>query len=107
MIKPFLKKFFPPILLDIYRSLKLKKRIFTGPYPYNEIPNENVWFDNSYARNALRKLKSVELIKKYKYDYFDILTLYLNSIIEEGKSIKVLDWGGGTGRVWLNIYKNI
>ena len=107
MIKIFLKKFFPPILLDIYRSLKLKKRIFTGPFPYNKIPNENVWFDNSYAINALRKLKSVKLVKKCKYDYFDILTLYLNSIIEEGRSIKVLDWGGGTGRVWVNIYKNI
>ena len=107
MLKSFLKKFIPPVLLDVYKALKKPQKSFTGPVPYEEIPNENVWFDNTYKKHIRSKVKSIDLSKKYKYDYLDILTLYLNSIIENGRSMKVFDWAGGTGRVWFNIYENI
>lgn len=107
VLKSFLKKFLPPILLDIYKILKTNQNSLTGPFPYKEIPNENVWIGNSYKSHIRSKVRSIDFSKKYKYDYLDISTLYLNSITEEERSIRVLDWAGGTGRVWFNIYKNI
>ncbi len=107
MLKSFLKKLLPPILLDIYKTLQKDQKSLTGPFPYNEISNENVWIGTSYKSHIRSKVKSIDFSEKYKYEYLDILTLYLNSLSEEGRSIKVLDWAGGTGRVWFNIYKNI
>ena len=105
-MKSIIKKILPPILLDIFRNFK-RKKIFTGPFSYKKIPNENVWSGSYWISLSQSKLKNIDLVKKYKYDYFDILTLFLNTIIKEGRSIKVLDWGGGTGFGWFNIYKKI
>jgi putative methyltransferase (TIGR04325 family) len=119
-IMKLIKGITPPILLDIYRSHKLRvhrKYTWNGIYPhYRDVPitGESYYDSDMAANGTLRKTKNLLTTSK-QYgtiptgvtDEYTLLPLVASLVCADSGTVRILDFGGGLGVAYIHLVSSI
>ena len=118
-MKEFIRRFIPPILIDLYNSLKLKinndaPTSFTGVFDnHSSIECQSPWVQKKWLEiqeNSLKSLLSEDnKIITQKLNEFEIVPCYIINSLSKYSTSNIVDIGGGSGLTFfkfLPYFKN-
>jgi putative methyltransferase (TIGR04325 family) len=118
-IKPFVKMFIPPILVNIYRRILKNKNTYTGDFGvWSDAVRESDGYDSEVLIKKIVDANRAVLLNSNKFERDSIVfdapqyAVYLNAYLlliknsdSKDRPLKVFDYGGALGTVYRQFKK--
>jgi putative methyltransferase (TIGR04325 family) len=113
-MRQWIKRFVPPILLDLYRSYR--GYIWEGVYQhYRDVPSSGAGYESErlvkdtlvHTHNLLAISKRYRSAPTETIGEHALLPLLVSAICEEKSTLRVLDFGGGMGIAYVHLVSSV
>jgi putative methyltransferase (TIGR04325 family) len=99
-----LSAFVPPVLLNLKRQLDPPAPMFSGVFPTADATQDHApWTSEAWLLSARKELESALCAESQPLGSLVIPTLVVNLLCSQGRTCRVLDFGGGAGIAYFRI----